>query len=202
VNQLLRGLLAQDPALRLSAEEALELPVFDDFRGTMLPYPEPYEKLYEYEDNFDTFFEDEVTPMGSIKSLESRSRMIGPADDTKELSMFSVRFEGQDPAMYLAKQMKKGQAPNGGYQSLKSSLLQSSQFHGSSQASGMHSGSQMSWKDDISPLTSPQVQLRIISRQQSSKAVEGRPEGLAQFLVSPSKFHSNLHIQKRFDKPE
>lgn len=202
VNQLLRGLLAQDPALRLSADEALQLPVFDDFRGTMLPYPEPYGKICEFEDNFDTFFEDEVIPVGSIQSLESRSRMIGPGDDAKELSLFSVRYEGQDPAMYAARQLKKGHGPNGGFESLKSSLLQSSHFHGSSQASGMHSGSQMSWKDDISPLTSPQIQLRMISKQQSSKAVERRPEGLAQFLVSPSKFHSNLHIQKKLDKPE
>lgn len=194
MNQLLRGLLAQDPAVRLSAEEALLLPVFDDFRGTMLPYLEPQGKIYEYEENFDTFFEeDDLMPDGSIKSLESRSRMIGPGEESKEYSLFSVRYEGQDPAMYAARMKKMGKPL-----SQKSSMFQSSHFHGSSQNSGMQSGSQMSWKDEMSPLTSPQVQLRMISKQMSTSGAEKRPQGLAQFLISPHKPHSNMHIDRRF----
>lgn len=199
MNQLLKGLLAQDPALRLSAEEALLLPVFDDFRGTMLPLLEPQGKFYEYEENFDTFFEEDGLPCGSIQSLESRSRMLGLSEGSKEHSLFSVRYEGQDPAHFAARQMKKSGL--GKQQSQHSNMFQSSNFQGSSQ-SGMLSGSQMSWKDEISPLTSPQVQLRMISKMQSGTAVEKRPEGLAQFLISPGKAQSNMHIDRRLDPKE
>ena len=198
MNQLLRGLLAQDPAVRLSAEEALLLPVFDDFRGTMLPYLEPHGKIYEYEENFDTLFEDDLMPDRSIKSLESRSQIIIPREEVKEHSLFSVRYEGQDPSMLAARQMKK-MGPTGKPLSQKSSMFQSSHFQGSSQNSGIQSGSQVSWKDEMSPLTSPQVQLRMIAKQMSGLGTEKKPQGLAQFLVSPSKHQSNMHIDPRLE---
>lgn len=200
MNKLLKGLLAQDPSVRLTAEKALLLPVFDDFRGSMLPHLEPKAKAYEYEDNFDTLFEDDILPMGSIKSLESRSRMFKASHDGEDSSLFSVRYEGQDPAMYRATQMKKPPGHQGKTLSQKSNQFQSSNFH-SSQASDYRSGSQMSWKDEISPLTSPQVQLRMLNKQQSEKTVaDKKPEGLVHLLVSPPKTQSNMHIEKRMSE--
>lgn len=187
LSQLLRGLLAIDPAVRLDATDALLLPVFDDFRGSMLPLLEPQPKTYEFEDNFDTFFEDDQV-MADIQSLEAKSRVMGVSAGSHAASQFSVRFEGQSPP-----QMKK-MLPS------HVSKFHSSKFNGSSQASAMLSGSQVSWKDDISPLTSPQVQLRMIGKQQSGTMVEKRPEGLAQFLASPGKPHSDMLIIKPSDK--
>lgn len=160
MNQLLRGLLAKDPALRLTADDALKLPVFDDFRGTVLPLLENSPKAYHLEGMMDTIFEEDLVHAGSIQSLESRSRAFWNQDDNGSRSNFSVRYEGK-PHQFPKNQNFQGQENRNFHF-----------FNSGKGSSSIGSSSQLSFRDEISPLTSPQLQVRYLS---NSKSIQMSP---------------------------
>lgn len=100
MNQLLKGLLAASPEERLSARQALRLPVFDKFRGSQLPElssPTKSSQFHYCDEDTDVF--DEGSPvMDSIKSLEGRSIILKkPMDMMSQTGSYSpsVRWEGE-----------------------------------------------------------------------------------------------------------
>lgn len=101
MNQLVRGLLAPDPEQRLSASKALQLPVFDKFRGNQLPAIATQKPTFLDDDDTEVF--DEGSPvMHSIKSLEGRSIVLRrPMDGvtSPSPSAFSIRMEGGSSIM-------------------------------------------------------------------------------------------------------
>lgn len=102
VNNLLKGLLAPSPEERLSAKQALRLPVFDKFRGTQLPELSSPEKGYKNFGDEDTDVFDEGSPvMHSIKSLEGRSIIMKKPMEGKSTGTsiaHSMRWEGESQA--------------------------------------------------------------------------------------------------------
>ena len=178
MNNLLKGLLSPDLAIRLSAEEALEMPIFDDFLGSSLPLHKQQTKAYYLEGHMDTFFEDEYLRLSMIQSLESKSKMLMNAEDLS--SQFSVRFEGQ---AHSSKQSNKKTQKKP--RSQKSHFVQSSNFQDGTTFSEIRSGSQASWKDEISPLNSPQGQLRMLPKQELGKNPENILPGFPLLIAAP-----------------
>lgn len=101
MSQLIKGLLVASPEERLSARQALKLPVFDKFRGSQLPELSSPTKgsQFQYFDEDDTDVFDEGSPvMDSIKSLEGRSIILKkPMDMSSQTGSYSpsIRWEGE-----------------------------------------------------------------------------------------------------------
>lgn len=91
--QLLRGLLAANPEKRLSASKALQLSIFDKFRGNQIPAETKY---HDSMGDHDTDVFDEGSPvMNSIKSLEGRSIVLRKPMDgmtSTSPSIFSIQM--------------------------------------------------------------------------------------------------------------
>lgn len=101
MHTLLRGLLSSDPYTRLTAIEALALPVFDNYRGYQLPPLSEVKKVYLDDITFTAILEDDAAFLeGSIRSLEVRSIKMAPQEPSYHAhSINSVRFEDDSPKL-------------------------------------------------------------------------------------------------------
>jgi len=171
MHALLRGLLNPDYKKRLIAEEAIGLPVFDEYRGTLLPkIEEKKESVYTEVITFTTILEDESAyPMGSIMSLEKKSIRIMPSrgSSSYQPSLYSVVYEGNVPK-FIPNDPGLGQisekavlshlysCSGSGFKKPKATSKESNEMD------EKHSES-----DNISPLASPNINLRQIVKSNS-----------------------------------
>ena len=197
MNHLLKELLCANPHARLDAKTALDMPVFDDFRGTMLPLREKKSSVYFYDGTIDTYLDEDMVQAQSIHSLESKSRMIAPGYQEGSQSVFSVHYEGQSP--YIKSNHGKGNPSGSGqlfeHTSQMSDMLQSSNFQSSK-------ASQQSWKEGISPLNSPLVPLRMLTKQLSGSDGQYKNGVLSKFLSAPQKIKLEVLQEERSPKNE
>lgn len=176
MNQLLKGLLAADPEERLSAHQALCLPVFDKYRGTQLPElssPQKSKNFHFIDEDTDVF--DEGCPVSSsIRSLEGRSIVLKkPMDSLSHTTSNyspSVRWEGESQA--------GDNSPDPSKRPFRRRLPSNLKGEPSSKAIGPHllprqesfdTESKFSADDRISPMGSPQPQKRGIQFPESGQ---------------------------------
>lgn len=166
VNHLLRGLLASDPELRLTVNQALAMPVFDDYRGLYLPLEYQPKVVYKEQFGFTTLLLDEDLAARSFKSLEKKSVRVAPEDGSSEKSIeFSVRFEGEAK---VEQQHPANMAWGGGVDLLQQQTSLESGFK-KCRTQGRESlemNSRISNDDFISPLASPQQNIRQIGKSE------------------------------------
>lgn len=155
--------------LRLTAREALEMPVFDDFRGTKLPYSELKPQAYRFEKVLNTYYDDDLRNEDSIQSLESKSRANKLFAEGGFQSNHTVRYEG---GPFPVRPAQGFQNTN---QSHFSREFQPCYLQDSCNTSTFRNGSQVSWRDKISPLMSPQAQQRTLKNQLSDCPSLNRP---------------------------
>lgn len=154
--------MAPDPELRLSAKAALALPVFDDYRGSQLPALS-HKLMQNQDDYFPTdIFDDDISALRSIKSLEARSiRVCNNDRNSNNNSVNSVRIDGEGPLGIES----KGFDPNNLYKKailtrMASSNFQTPNLDTGKELTGYHdsldTGSNKASHDEfISPMASP-----------------------------------------------
>jgi serine/threonine protein kinase len=170
MHALLRGLLNPDHKARLSAKEALSLPVFDEYRGTQLPLQaDKKSSAYTETFTFTTILENESNiPLGSIKSLEQKSTRIAPKGSSDyQPSLYSVVYEGDVPKLVPHHQGFCQLSEQGILSQLDSCIgsgFKKPLTHGK-QSEDMEEAN--SYSENISPLVSPHINHRLMTKSNS-----------------------------------